>query len=155
VNNEDKLYDLLEKVYLELQDTKKELKGDISSVRTKLNDFREETNDRFNNVENEVRNVKNDLNNFREETNDRFNNVENEVRNVKNDLNGFRQETNDRFDKLEEKLDLMEANNADRHIAIDSDLKKVKADLSRIEIATADNWSDIARLKAVKIIEVK
>ncbi|WP_077369731.1 hypothetical protein [Anaerosalibacter sp. Marseille-P3206] len=116
MNSEDKLYDLLEKIYFELQDTKKDLKGDIDSIRTEL---------------------------------------KGDISSVRTELNDFREETNNRFNKLEEKLDLMEANNADRHITIDSDLKKVKTDLSRIEIATADNWSDIARLKAVKRIEIK
>lgn len=29
-------------------------------------------------------------------------------------------------------------------------LAEIKANISRIEIATADNWSDIARLKAAR-----
>ena len=36
MNKEDQIYDLLERLYIELQDTKKELKEDILSVRTEL-----------------------------------------------------------------------------------------------------------------------
>ena len=36
MDKEDKIYDLLEKLYIELQDTKKELKEDISNVKTEL-----------------------------------------------------------------------------------------------------------------------
>lgn len=36
MNKEDQIFDLLEKFYIEFQDTKKELKEDISSVRTEL-----------------------------------------------------------------------------------------------------------------------
>lgn len=36
MNKEDQIFDLLERLYIELQDTKKELKEDITSVRTEL-----------------------------------------------------------------------------------------------------------------------
>lgn len=36
MNKENQIFDLLEKFYIEFQDTKKELKEDISSVRTEL-----------------------------------------------------------------------------------------------------------------------
>lgn len=36
MNNEEKIFSLLEKVYIELQDTKKELKAEIQDLRTEL-----------------------------------------------------------------------------------------------------------------------
>ncbi len=36
MNNEEKIFNLLEKVYIELQDTKKELKTEIQDLRTEL-----------------------------------------------------------------------------------------------------------------------
>ncbi len=36
MNKEDQIFDLLERLYIELQDTKKELKEDIASSRTEL-----------------------------------------------------------------------------------------------------------------------
>lgn len=74
---------------------------------------------------------------------------------IENEIGKFRQETIDRFDRIENKLDDMEVNNADRHILIGSDIKKIKAGLSKIEIITADNWGDIARLKAMRKHKIK
>mgnify|MGYP001370474558 FL=1 len=134
MNNEEKFYDLLEKIYFELQDTKK----DIGSVRTELKED-------IGSVKTEL---KKDIGSVRTE-------LKEDIGSVRTDLNDFREETNTRFDKLEEKLDLIESNNADRHLTINGDLKKVKTDLSKIEIVTADNWGDIARLKAIRRKKVK
>ena len=38
MNKEDQIFDLLERLYIELQDTKKELREEIQSVRTELKD---------------------------------------------------------------------------------------------------------------------
>ncbi len=117
MNDENKIYDLLEKIYIEVQETRGELK-----------DFKEETNTRFNDVD-----VK-------------FNSLE-------NGLKEFREETDTRFDNLENKLDDIEAHNANRHVEISGELRKIKAGLSKVEIVTADNWGDIARLKARKRVK--
>ena len=63
-------------------------------------------------------------------------------------MKDFRKETNERFDRLENKMDDIEAKNADRHVEITGQIEDMKSDLSRIEINTADNWRDIARIKA-------
>ena len=145
MNNEEKFYDLLEKIYFELQDTKK----DIGSVRTELKED-------IGSVKTEL---KKDIGSVRTELKEDIGSVRTELKedigSVRTDLNDFREETNTRFDKLEEKLDLIESNNADRHLTINGDLKKVKTDLSKIEIVTADNWGDIARLKAIRRKKVK
>lgn len=108
MNTEDKIYDLLEKIYMELQDTQKELRDEISIVRNELKD---------------------------------------DISSVKSELKDFREETNIRFDNMKNKLDDIEANNIDRHVTINGELRRIKSGLSKIEIVTADNWSDIARLK--------
>lgn len=46
---------------------------------------------------------------------------------------------------IEPKFDLMEFKRE-----MESELKCIKRTMSRIEIATADNWSDIARLKLAR-----
>lgn len=79
-----------------------------------------------------------------------FKNVNEKINGVENELKDFRKETNDRFDKLENKLDDVEANNGDRHIEINGKVENMKSDISRIEMNTADNWKDIARLKSIK-----
>lgn len=57
--------------------------------------------------------------------------------------------------RIEDKLDDIEANNADRHITIDGEIRRIKSSLSKIEIVTANNWSDIARLKAYRKSKVR
>jgi len=96
MNNENKLYELVEKIYIEMQDMKKE-----------ITDFREETNNRFGKLESKV-------------------------------------------DDIANKIDDLEVNNANRHLYINGELKRIKAGLSKVEIVTADNWSDIAKLKTKK-----
>ena len=73
-----------------------------------------------------------------------------ELQETKKDLNDFREETNNRFDSLENKIDDLDAHNANRHVAMVSDIDKLSANLLKLEIVTADNWSDIARIKARK-----
>lgn len=79
-----------------------------------------------------------------------FSKVNSRIDNLENEVKDFREETNTRFDNLDDKLDDIESNNADRHITINGEIKRIKAGLSKIEIVTADNWGDIARLKARK-----
>jgi SMC interacting uncharacterized protein involved in chromosome segregation len=83
-----------------------------------------------------------------------------EMQELRTELNSFKEETNTRFDTLEtkvdsisDKLDDVEANNADRHVTIEGEVRGIKKSLSRIEIVTADNWGDIARLRARKRIK--
>jgi len=54
VNNEEKIYNLLEKVYIELQETKKDLKDFKEESKNDLSNFREES--------------KQDLDDFRQES---------------------------------------------------------------------------------------
>lgn len=89
--------------------------------------------------------------------------VETDVKEIKKDLvsvkaqtdilTEFREETIKRFDILEYKLDDIEAKNAERHVTMNSSIVSIKEDLSRVEINTAENWRDIAKMKAMKIAE--
>ena len=58
---------------------------------------------------------------------------------------------NERLDRIENKLDDIEANNADRHVYINRELKNIKAGLNKVEIITADNWGEIAKIKSARI----
>ncbi|WFA10378.1 hypothetical protein [Tissierella sp. Yu-01] len=71
-------------------------------------------------------------------------NLTTNVESIKKDLVELKEGQN----RIENKLDDIEANNADRHVVINTDLSKLRATISKVEIVTADNWSDIARLKA-------
>ena len=53
----------------------------------------------------------------------------------------------DKLTSLDNKLDDIEASNASRHVLMVSDINEIKDSLSKVEIVTADNWGDIARLK--------
>ncbi|NLY45193.1 MAG: plasmid stabilization protein [Tissierella sp.] len=59
-------------------------------------------------------------------------NLELEVKNISKKLDGV----------VEQTADLTEF-----RFEVKSELEDIKTSISRIEIATADNWSDIARLK--------
>ena len=62
-------------------------------------------------------------------------NLESEVKGNSKKLDGV----------VEQTADLMEF-----RTEVKSELENIKTTISRIEIATADNWGDIARLKAIK-----
>jgi len=57
--------------------------------------------------------------------------------------------------RIENKLDDIEVHNANRHIIISADIKDLKSTQSKMEIVTADNWSDIAKLKAARKHRIK
>ncbi|MBS4535180.1 hypothetical protein GOQ29_06040 [Clostridium sp. D2Q-14] len=81
------------------------------------------------------------------EMQEEFIKLNNEIKNMKNDLNDFREETHYNFNKLESKLDDVEANNANRHITLDSKIEKINKNMSTVEEVTAKNWIDIIELK--------
>ena len=110
MKNNDNLFEMIEKIYSEMQELRTELKGEMQELRTELNSFRKETGTRFDTLETKV-------------------------------------------DNISDKLDDVEASNADRHVTIGGEMRGIKTSLSRIEIVTADNWGDIARLKAKKRIK--
>ncbi|MCQ4922863.1 hypothetical protein ACF3M2_11055 [Tissierella carlieri] len=58
MNKEDQIFDLLERLYIELQDTKKELKEEISNVRTEL---KEEISNVRTGLKEEISNVRTEL----------------------------------------------------------------------------------------------
>ena len=97
------------------------LKGELGSLTSKVD-----------NIEAELSEVRSEVKDFREETNKRFDKIDT------------------RFDGLENKLDDLEAINAGRHIIINQDILDLKQSVCRAETNTADNWKDIAKLKALK-----
>ncbi|MDD3839467.1 MAG: hypothetical protein PHP06_02735 [Clostridia bacterium] len=51
---------------------------------------------------------------------------------------------------IEDQFRDLESRNANRHMDIIAQIKEMKSDISRIEINTAENWRDIAKLKSIK-----
>ena len=86
------------------------------------------------------------------------------LENMQEGINEFRKETNNRFDSLEEQVKELKTGqeeiktmvgeldpqNANRHLELKDSIDQLRKDLSTVEIVTASNYSDIARLKNVK-----
>lgn len=79
------------------------------------------------------------------------------LENMQEGINDFRKETIGRFDSLEEQVKEiktmvgeLDPQNANRHLEIKDSIDQLRKDLSTVEIVTASNYSDIARLKSAK-----
>lgn len=70
---------------------------------------------------------------------DRLTGIENKLVNLEENQN-----------KILEKLDNLEAINANRHIEISNEIKELSQDISSIESITAKNWRDISNMKKAK-----
>jgi uncharacterized coiled-coil DUF342 family protein len=91
------------------------------------------------------------------ETREFLENMQEGINGFRNEIQEFRKETNSRFDGLEGEvkeiktmLGELDPKNANRHIELKESIKQLRKDLSTVEIVTASNYSDIARLKSVK-----
>lgn len=79
------------------------------------------------------------------------------LENMQKEMQDFRKESNNRFDGLEtgqeeikSLIGELEPRNANRHLELKSSIDQLRKDLSTVEIVTASNYSDIARLKNIK-----
>ena len=70
MNKEDKIFDLLEKLYIEVQDTKKELKEDILNVRTELKEDIKILNDNQMLIFNKLEKMGTDIESIKEDMSD-------------------------------------------------------------------------------------
>ncbi|MDU5081071.1 hypothetical protein [uncultured Tissierella sp.] len=133
MNKEDQIFDLLERLYIELQDTKKELKEEISNVRTEL---KEEISNVRTELKEEISNVRTEL---KEEISNVRTGLKEEISNVRTELKEDIGVLNDNqmiiFDKLEK---------------MGSDIEGIKEDMSDVQMITANNYKDIVRLKSVR-----
>lgn len=133
MNKEDQIFDLLERLYIELQDTKKELKEDITSVRTELKED-------ITNVRTEL---KEEISSVRTELKEEVSNVRAEL---KEDIASSRTE-------LKEDIKILNDNQMiifDKLEKIGTDIESIKEDILSVEMLTARNYKDIVRLKSVR-----
>lgn len=66
------------------------------------------------------------------------------------DLTEFRHETKENFIKIQDYIHELDTKNSDRHFDFTRQIEELKNSVNRIEINTAENWRDIARLKSVR-----
>lgn len=133
-----------------------ELKSDVSGLKNDVDELRNDVSGLKNDmlgIKNDVDELKSDMSGMRESQR----NFETELGSVKKivldieENHGNKLSTLEiKIDNLDNKLDDSEANNAERHLSLNGDIGRIKSGLSKIEIITADNWGDIARLKARK-----
>ena len=91
------------------------------------------------------------------ETREFLENMQEGMNDFRSEMQEFRKETNKRFDGLEEEVKEiktmvgeLDPKNANRHIELKDSIEQLRKDLSTVEIVTASNYSDIARLKSAK-----
>ena len=73
-----------------------------------------------------------------------------DINGIKKDVNGLKEgqkRLEIKIDKMQNSNDLFEKSVVDYFEKIDGNMVDIKKDINRIESATADNWSDIARIK--------
>ena len=79
--------------------------------------------------------------------------MDKEIESLLNQLLEGQKNTDLKIDRIEKKLDSVVDQTADltefKTIVI-SNLEEIKDNLSNVEVITASNWKDIAKLKAVK-----
>lgn len=135
---EQKIFNMLEKIYIELQETKKKvdnLEGRFDNLEGRFDNLE----GKFDNLEGKVdkntlllEELRTDVKTIAEVQSNHMNQNENQHKqiseNVKDETNIIKMAVTDIY----------------------GDVRDIKKDLSRVEISTAQNWSDIAKLKAVK-----
>lgn len=129
MDKEEQIFDLLERLYIELQSTKKELKEEISGVEIKLTK-------EISSVRSEL---KGDISNLRTELKGEISNVRTElkedIKGIKEDINILNDNQMIIFDKLEK---------------IESDVVVIREEMEDVQTITASNYKDIVRLKSIR-----
>ena len=104
----------------------------------------------------EMQDVKSEMQDVKSEMQKGFKKVNFDIQELKE---GFKkvnfdiQELKEGQERIENKLDDLEAQNAERHVIINGEVRRIKSTLNKVELVTADNWSDIARIKAKRRIK--
>ena len=62
----------------------------------------------------------------------------------------FRYETKENFAKTQEYIHELDTKNSERHLEFTREMEELKTSMNRVELNTAENWRDIAKLKAVR-----
>lgn len=159
MNNEDKIIEILHGLDRKISNMEREFTG----FKQEFKGFKQE----FNGFKQEVNGFKQEFTGFKKE----FKDLKHEVKGNTNSINGLKEEVKTNTiaiqgikeehgallrgieeriqiqNKSIEKIDFIEGNVK----AIKTDVNDMKKNINRIEQATADNWSDIARLKSLRV----
>ena len=93
------------------------------------------------------------LKEFKDDINNRLNDIETKVSSLKNSQEDIKVDINNLKAGQEDIKNLildLEPKNGNRHIELINSINDLRKDLSTVEIVTANNYADIAKLKAVK-----
>ena len=121
----------------------------------KLNKILEEViniNSRFDNLENRFDNLENKFDNLE----NRFDNLENRFDNLENRFDNLESQTKENTEMLKSLLHSAEVNRAEHDkmmigIAhLEGEVTSIKRDLSTVEVVTANNYAELAKLKTAK-----
>lgn len=93
------------------------------------------------------------LKEFKDEINNKLNDIEIKISNLKLGQEDIKIDTNNLKAGQEDIKNLildLEPKNGNRHVELIDSINNLRKDLSTVEIVTANNYADIAKLKAVK-----
>ena len=167
---EDKMFELMEKMYIEFSSFKTDITTEVKGIRQDLNGVKEDVKalkEDVNGLKEDVNGLKEDVNGLKEDVNG----VKEDVKslNVKVDKNTMLLENltskveiiaevqkshmdqdqkahSEIVKNLNEKIDVVELAVKDTS----KDVKEIKNGLTNVEIITSSNWNEIAKLKAVR-----
>ena len=79
--------------------------------------------------------------------------IKEEIEPIKNDIKELKEGQNrleDGQEEIKTMLGELDPKNANRHLELKDSIEQLRKDLSTVEIVTASNYSDLARLKSAK-----
>lgn len=118
------------------------MQNGMNEFRSEFQDFRKETTKRFEGLEKDVKGL-----------DKRFEGLEKDVKGLDKRVEGLEENLKDLKEGQEEIKTIigqLDPLNANRHLELKDSIEQLRKDLSTVEIVTASNYSDIARLKNIR-----
>ena len=138
MNNEEKILNMIEK----MNDNFNEKFGNIENELKENKEAIYNINDKVVSLDGKVGSLDNKVSSL----DDKVGSLDNKVSSLDDKVGNL----DNKVDNIGDKLDDLEAKNAERHLGIIKKMNEMKSTISRIEINTAENWRDIAKLKSIK-----
>ena len=144
---EDKLNKILEEV-ININSRFDNLENRFDNLENRFDNLE----NRFDNLENRFDNLENKFDNLE----NRFDNLENRFDNLENRFDNLESQTKENTEMLKSLLHSAEVNRAEHDkmmigIAhLEGEVTSIKRDLSTVEVVTANNYAELAKLKTAK-----